>query len=86
MSLRKRSGKQHLPQDAVSEKPKAVGEREIDPGIRPSHAASSLVDYSFILSLVLGGCCAYVLLVYDDGYCERSYRWRAVMSGHTNNC
>ncbi|KIM74695.1 hypothetical protein PILCRDRAFT_800828 [Piloderma croceum F 1598] len=64
MSLRKRSGKSHLPQDAgenaVSEKPKAVGEREVDPGIRPLHAASSLVDYSFILSLVLGGCCANV--------------------------
>jgi len=64
MSLRRRSGRSHLSQDAgenaVSDKPKAVGEREVDPGIRPSHAASTLVDYSFILSLVLGGCCANV--------------------------
>jgi len=61
MSLRRRRGGSHSTKDAsetaVSDKPKV---REVDPGIRISHAASSLVDYSFILSLVLGGCCANV--------------------------
>ena len=64
MSMRRRGGKSHSTKDAgettVSHKLKATDEREVDPGIRPSNAASSLVDYSFILSLVLGGCCAYV--------------------------
>jgi len=61
MSLRRRGGKsKDASQTAVSDIPKATHEREVDPGIRPSHAASSLVDYSFILSLVLGGCCANV--------------------------
>lgn len=62
--MRRRGGKSHSTKDAgettVSHKLKATDEREVDPGIRPSNAASSLVDYSFILSLVLGGCCANV--------------------------
>lgn len=64
MSLRRRDGKSYSTEDAnetvLSAKLKAADEREIDPGIRSSHAASSLFDFSFILSLVLGGCCAYV--------------------------
>lgn len=88
MSLRKRSGKSptHDASEAVvSNKPKILG-REVDPGIRPSHAASSLVDYSFILSLVLGGCCAYVSVSRADDGSERSYVWRVAMFGLTNNC
>jgi len=61
MSLRRRPiDDRHASQTAVSDTRKATHEREIDPGVRPSYAVSSLVDYSFILSLVLGGCCANV--------------------------
>jgi len=62
--LRRRSGKSPPGETVVSE----AGTCEVDPGIQPLHAAASLVDYSFILSLVLGGCCtnvwAYEQLLY----------------------
>jgi hypothetical protein len=62
MSLRRRSNKSHSTKDAneTVASDNQHDQREVDPGIRPSYAVSSLVDYSFILSLVLGGCCAYV--------------------------
>jgi len=65
MSSRRRSGRPQSTEDKskfdVSDKVDATTlGREADPGIGPDQVASNLVDYSSILSLVLGGCCANV--------------------------
>jgi hypothetical protein len=86
MSLRKRSSKPYSIRDSGQisvEKPRA---REVDPGIRPSQAAFSLLDYSLVLSLVLGGCCAYVPILHADDFGTRSYSITIGMSGLMNNC
>jgi len=65
MSLRRRGGRSQPAKDTNKSDASDISNgsaliREVDPGIRPSQVASNLVDYSFLLSLVLGGCCANV--------------------------
>lgn len=56
MSLRRRkdTSQNGHPRTDVSAESTA---REVDPGVRPSQAALTSIDYGFILSLVFGGCC-----------------------------
>lgn len=39
-----------------------------DPGVGVKHAVSTVVDYYFVLSMVLGGCCAYVLTFFLSSF------------------
>lgn len=59
MSLRRRTPKTQAQDTGNSvQSQKSEVERERDPGVRPAQAASNLVDYAIIVSLVLGGCCS----------------------------
>lgn len=74
---RRRAGKNEVPRDvkqpsAQSKQTSAVGN---DSGVEVT-VAGALIDYSFMLSLVLGGCCTYVL-------CD--FPWYAILKQVSRN-
>ena len=65
MGARKRPSRNAIatPTQAVNGNGKAVGSSETQNKATRQAVALSLVDYTLILSLVFGGCCAFVSLV-----------------------